>query len=337
MPFAALVGNERIKKLLKRAVAEGRIAQGLIFAGPSGVGKRQFALALAQAVNCLHPVNGDACGQCNPCRKIAEREHVDVRTILRESQDPQAKKESRSQFIKIEQMRDLAQEAQFRPTDGRRRVFIIDEAEWLRIEAANALLKTLEEPPASTLLILITSKPYALLETIRSRCQIVSFAPLTSRELESFLHANYKRPDEETRMLARLARGSIGRALEIDLGIYREQRTLMLEVIEAHTVTRDTVRLLNAAEYLGRKLDREEFEKHLAVLMVLLGDLFYLKLGEPPTALTNADIVPRLERVADATSIDQITGLVRRIEELLQSLTRNVSRQLAMEAALIGR
>ncbi|HEX8087898.1 MAG TPA: DNA polymerase III subunit delta' [Blastocatellia bacterium] len=324
MPFSSLVGNERIKKLLRRGVAEGRIGQGLIFAGQRGVGKHQFALALAQAVNCASPKNGDACGECLSCRKVASREHPDVHTISPDGQ-----------FIKISQMREMSQEAQYRPYEGRRRVYVIDDAERLREEAANSILKTLEEPPESSLILLVTSKPYALLETIRSRCQMLSFAPLTSDELEAYLKANFKRPLEETRMLARLARGSIGRTLEIDLGVYREKRATMLELIEAATVARDTVKLLGAAEHLGRKLEKDEFENHLDVLMVLLADLFHLKLGEPPDSLTNSDVAPRLERTAESMTLEQIADWADRVEQVLKSLARNVNKQLAMEAMLI--
>ena len=144
-----------------RAVDEGRIGQGLIFAGARGIGKHQFAMALAQAVNCERPVKGDACGVCVNCRKFAVREFTDVKTIVPDGQ-----------FIKIEQTREMASEAQFRPYEGRCRVFILDDAERLKEQAANSILKTLEEPPETSLIILITAKPYALLETIRSRCQM---------------------------------------------------------------------------------------------------------------------------------------------------------------------
>src|SRR6185503_9805029 len=167
------------------------------------------------------------------------------------------------QFIKIGQMREMTEKAQYRPYDGRRRVYIIDEADRLNQQAANSILKVLEEPPDTTLLVLVTSKPYALLETIRSRCQMLSFAPLTDLELESYLKSNYKRPAEETRMLSRLSRGSLGRALEIDLGVYREQRGGMLEIIESLAITRDTLRLMGPAEHLGRKLVLFEFAPHV--------------------------------------------------------------------------
>lgn len=324
MPFASLIGNENIKTLLKRAVSNDRIEQGIIMAGPRGIGKRQFALALGQTLNCERPVEGDACGECVNCRRVAFGEHADVKTISPEGQ-----------FIKIDQMRHMSREARYRPDESRRRFYIIDDADRLREQAANSILKTLEEPDKTTMLVLVTSKPYALLDTIHSRCQMLSFAPLSTPELEAYLKANYKRPAEETRMLARLARGSIGRALEIDLGQYKEQRKTMMELIEALGLTRDTVRLMSAAEYLGRKLERDEFEIHLDVLMVLLSDIFHLKLGEPPDSITNADAAERLSRISEAVTLDEVIDWAERTEAVLQSLSRNVNRHLAMETMLL--
>jgi DNA polymerase-3 subunit delta' len=310
--------------LLKRAVREGRIGQGLIFAGQRGVGKHQFALALAQSVNCLQPVEGDACGVCVTCKKFAARDFTDVKTLVPDGQ-----------FIKIDQMRELAKEAYFRPFEGRRRVYIIDEAERFNEAAANSILKLLEEPPATSLLILLTAKPYALLDTIRSRCQLMNFAPLPTDDLEAYLQANYKRPLEETKLLARLARGSLGRALEIDLGEYREKRGTMMELIEALAVTRDSLRLMNLAEHLGRKLDKAEFEKHIDLLLILFEDLFHLKLGKGADSLTNADILKRLEAVAEVTSVEKIMDWVEKLQGVLQNLSRNINRHIAMEALLI--
>jgi DNA polymerase-3 subunit delta' len=334
MPFSTLIGNDRIKKLLRRAVTEGRVGQSLLMSGPRGVGKYQFAVALAQALNCEKVKMGEACGDCVPCRKIARSEHADVRTILRESQDPSFKKDTRSQFIKIDQVREMAQQAQFRPYEGRRRVFIIDDAEWLRHEAANSLLKTLEEPPETSLVILITAKPFSLLDTIRSRCLMLTFAPLNAAEIEQQLRAMGKSSDE-ARLRARLACGSIGRAIEIDLTEYREMRNVLTELVEAVAFSGDSIKLLRAAEYLGRKLEKEDFEKHLDALMVLLADLFRLKLCEADDSLTNEDIVERLERVAEALTVEQITEWTDRIEQVFRALPRNVNRQLAMDAMLI--
>ena len=335
MPFSSLIGNERIKKLLQRAVAEGRIGQSLLMAGPRGVGKYHFAVALAQALNCEHLNQGDACGDCGACRKIERREHGDVRIVMRESKDPAIKKDYKSQFIKIEQTRALSEQAQFRPYEGSRRVFIIDEAECLQHQAANSLLKTLEEPPPTSLVVLVTSKPYSLIETIRSRCLMLSFAPLGAEQIEEHLRVKEKKPSEEARLLARVARGSIGRALEIKIDDYREMRHTMLGLVENLAVTRDVRKLLAASEYLGRKLEKEAFEDHLDTLTVLLDDLFHLKLDGSAESLTNADVIDRLSLVAEHTTIEQLTEWADRIEQIFVALPRNVNRQLAMEAMLM--
>jgi DNA polymerase III subunit delta' len=334
MPFSNLIGNERLKLLLRRAANENRIGQSILMTGPRGVGKYQFAIALAQAVNCESPTDGDACGVCLACRKISRNEHLDIRTILRESQDPAIKKDPRSQFIKVDQIRELSQQAQFRPYEGRRRVFIIDDAEWLRTEAANSLLKTLEEPPETSLIILITPKPFVLLDTIRSRCLMLSFAPLSASEIEQELLTRGVTA-EEARLRSRLANGSIGHSIEIDLDEYRSARGVLLELLETLAYSRDSIKRLNIAEYVGRKLEKDDFEKHLDALMVLLSDVFRIKL-ESEALVTNQDVVETLDRIAQRLTFDQITYLTDTIEEIFLGLQRNLNRQLAMDAMLLS-
>jgi DNA polymerase-3 subunit delta' len=324
VPFSSLIGNERIKQLLQRAVVEGRIGQSLLMSGPRGVGKHEFALALAQAVNCENVKLGDACGECIPCRKIALAEHADVETITNDGQ-----------FIKVEQMREMSRDAQFRPYEGRHRVYIIDEADRMNASSANSILKTLEEPPESTLIVLVTSKPYGLPETIRSRCLMLSFAPLSAVEIEAQLRKKESEAKDDLGLRARLARGSIGHALEIDLDEYREMRGTMLDLVEALASTRDVSKLLGISEYLGRRLEREQFESHLDTLLTLLEDLFHLKVTASEESLTNDDIVERLGRLGEKITLDQIMAWVDNIEEIFRALPRNVNRQLAMEAMLI--
>jgi len=325
MPFSSLIGNERIKKLLQRAVTEGRVSQSLMMAGPRGVGKYQFAVALAQALNCERVTDGDACGDCVPCRKVRAGEHADVQTVVNDGQ-----------FIKIEQMRGMLRDAQFKPYEGRHRVCIIDEADRMNAPSANSILKTLEEPPASTLIVLVTAKPYGLPETIRSRCQMLSFSPLAADEIEAQLRLKLGATAEEARLRAQLSRGSIGRAMEIDPDEYREMRGRVLEILETLATSRDTAKLLGEAEYLGRRLEKDEFEAHLDTLMVLLADVFYLKLGREKNSIGNADVADQLTRVAQSVSVEQIADWASQIEEIFEGLTRNVNRQLAMDAMLIG-
>src|SRR5262245_1009754 len=161
MSFAKLIGNERNKETLRRLLKNGRINSTLIFAGPDGVGKRRFALAFAKAVNCQKASAGafatDGCEECSACRRIDSGNYGDVTVIGPDGQ-----------FIKIGQTREMAKEVYFRPREGRQRIFIIDEADRLREEAANSVLKTLEEPPPTSTIILLTARPDALLLTVRS-------------------------------------------------------------------------------------------------------------------------------------------------------------------------
>lgn len=319
MSWTTLIGNDRVKATLKTALAEDRLAHALIFSGPGGVGKRQFALTLAKAVNC-ETGEADSCDQCAVCRKIEAGDHIDVRVIQPEGT-----------FTKVGQVRQLVEEANYRPFESRKRVFILEPADTMNEQAANALLKTLEEPPATSLLILITDKLHALLPTIRSRCQIHTFTPLKLEEVEAFLRANYRRPEAETKLIARLSEGRIGRALEIDLSVYREQRKETLELLKLLVAANNRARLIKAAEYLGRKLSREEFEKRLDVLNVVLRDIFCLITQGEATDVLNSDIAPTLRQLAKDWSLARTEHLNAQLETLRRNLQQNVHRQIALE------
>src|SRR6266511_886981 len=191
MPFRAITGHRPLLELLARATARGTLPPSLIFAGPEGVGKRLTATALAQALNCEHPIEygrqktedgkqeagNDACGECAACKRIARGVHADVLTI-----EP-----GETGSIKLDQVREAIDRSAYRPFEGRRRLVVIDEADALLPEAQNALLKTLEEPPSGSVFVLITSRPDVLLPTVRSRCQRLRFGSLTAAEVADVL------------------------------------------------------------------------------------------------------------------------------------------------------
>ena len=327
MAFRDLAGNEWVKRALQVAVQEGRLGHSLLFSGPEGVGKRQFALALAKTINCPRAFDGDrplpdSCDLCPSCRKIARGEHLDVLVVRPETA-----------FLRIEQIRSLCEHAARKPLEARRRVFIIDDAETMTEQAANALLKTLEEPPMESVLILLTSELARLLPTIRSRCQIYHFAPLGLAEIERFLRERFQRPEEEIRLLARLSGGRIGKALSIDLSVYREMRHEALELLAVLSAG-DRVRLIRAAEYWGRRLDREEFERRLEVLAHVLADVLRLQLeaGE----VVNADVIAHLRSLAVRWPPPRIVRFMEQLAALRRDLWRNLNRQLALEALFLA-
>lgn len=327
MSFTTLIGNERNKLILQRLLERGNIASTFIFAGPEGVGKRQFALTMAKAANCQQaPAGrfaGDSCDHCPVCRRIDDAAYGDVAIVERDGQS-----------IKVAQTRALTEEVYYRPREGRQRFFIIDEAERLRDEAANSLLKTLEEPPPTSTLILLTSRPDALLQTIRSRAQRLTFVPLSLREMEDYLERNYPRPQAETQLLARLTEGRIGQATAFDLSLYRQERRALLGMIELMAAGDDLFRLLKAAEYLGKK-EKDEFEKALALLESLQRDLFLLAAGGSRDSLTNIDISERLEELAARIGLQRLIGWVEIFDEVRAKLKININRTIATEAALL--
>lgn len=327
MAIRELIGNERVVKALTRAVARDRLPHALLLAGPDGVGKRTFAMELAKAVTCHAPVEGDACETCDSCVRASAGEHPDIRVYVPEGT-----------LHKIAQMRELAREAQYRPFDNRRRVLVVDDAHKMRDEAANAILKTLEEPPPTTLIVLVTDQPYALLGTIRSRCQTLRFAPVEAESIERYLATHFARPADETRLISRVASGRIGRALSIDLSVYRDQRKEMLGLIELLAAGGDRLRLMKAAQFLtdvGKK-DKSELEARIEIFVNLCRDIYTIRLGEPPERVANADITMRLEQVAESTAPETLATWIDAIERLRERFRQNANRQVALEAMLLG-
>lgn len=328
MSFANLLGNERNKQILQRLLGGGRLSATLIFAGPDGVGKGQFALTFAKAANCHKaPANAyavDSCDDCPVCRRIDAGTYGDVTVIHPDGQ-----------FIKIAQTRELSEEVYYRPREGRQRFFIIDEADRLREEAANSLLKTLEEPPPTSTIILVTSRPNSLLQTIRSRAQRLSFTPLSIAEMEKFLTANYPRPAPDTQLLARVTEGRIGQATAFDLSVYRQERRTLIELLELLATGQNRFRLLKAAEYIGKK-ERDEFEKEFDLLNSLVRDLFLLAAGGSRDNVINIDVADRLEPIAAKAGLRRVMVWSEKFDEVRKRLRVNINRQIAMEAALLS-
>ena len=223
MPFREIAGHDRLKELITRAAVRGTLPPSLIFAGPSGVGKSMMALALAQFVNCLAPVGeADACGECASCRRIVRGVHADVLRI-----EP-----GETGSIKIDQIREAIERAAYRPFEGRRRVVIIDGAEQMIVNAQDAILKTLEEPPNASTFILITDTPDMLLPTIRSRCQRLRFGRLSPADVADVLIAKHEYAEADAHAAASLSDGSVGQALEGGSEDFLEARTAAMQLLE---------------------------------------------------------------------------------------------------------
>jgi len=302
MPFRDVVGEHghaRLVDLLQRSIRRGTLPPSLIFAGPTGSGKRATALAVAQTLNCLTAIassqqstvdsqqveTADACGRCAACVRIARGVHPDV--LIVEPGDTGA--------IKIEQVRDVVDRAAYRPFEGTRRVVIIDEADALMASAQNALLKTLEEPPPGSVFILLTSRPDMLLATVRSRCIRLWFAAGASEPL-----------DED--------------ALDVALRVLSHAATV-----------NDASRRVDAAKELltntgaGGAGDREQLASHLRAMASMLRDVEVLSTRAPgmDDILAHPDLRARTERLAAAFGGERGIRAFGAIDKALAALDGN--------------
>jgi DNA polymerase-3 subunit delta' len=327
MSFRAVAGHRPLLELLARAASRGTLPPSLIFAGPDGVGKRTTALALAQTLNCERPVAWDgidACGECAACRRIARGVHADVLTI-----EP-----GETGSIKVDQVRDAVERAAYRPFEGRRRVVIVDDADALLPEAQNALLKTLEEPPAGSVFVLITARPDVLLPTVRSRCQRLRFGSIDAPDVAAFLAREHGLDAAEAQAVAVAADGSIGRAIELVDGDEDvvDARNAAARLLGGVAATTDPRRRLDAARALsGGAGDRDELSRRLRALASLLRDLGVLLSRADDRALANADLKPQLQSLLRSFDRDRALRAFSAVDRALDGLARNASPKIVAD------
>ena len=340
MAFRDVSGHRALIRLVAGAAARGSLPPSLILAGPDGVGKRLVATALAQALNCVEPLRGapadaasdddagslpiDACGQCGVCQRIARGSHPDVLTL---GLDGDA-------AITIDEVRQAVGEVRYRPFEGRRRVLIINNADRLVPQAQNALLKTLEEPPAASQFLLVSARPDRLLATVRSRCQRISFGHLGTRELAELLKRSHGFDEPAALAAASAAGGSVGRALQLASGELGAAREAALALLGAVTGARDTkARLEGAKGLLDRKAGggtagkarRQELAHRLRALASLLRDVTLLASGADRAALANPDLQDRFAPLARPAAARWGVTAFAAVDEALEATERNAS------------
>lgn len=332
MKLSDIRGHERVKPILSRALARDRVPPALLLAGPDGIGKKALALAVAQALLCERAPCAEACGECRTCRRVgagfASLDPLRQRADRRPDEDvwrnfrlhpdlvlaegwwltktgrPRAEPE-----IRVDQVRELIGEIAGAPFEARRRAFVIDDAHTMNEAAQNALLKSLEEPPPRSRVLLVSAAPLGLRHTIRSRCQTLRFGPLPRAVVASILQERASLPEEEARLRAAVAGGSVGAALALESEGYGRMRETLVALLER----------LEGLDALGRMRAAQELEQFdspaalMTTLRSLLRDVAAARAGA--AALVNEDLAGRLAALGSGPLGERALALAERSGE----------------------
>ena len=349
MRFSEIVGQERAIRTLRETLRSGRIPNAYLFEGPWGVGKTRTALALAAALVC-RTGSDEACGVCDACVRVARFQHPDVRflfPVMTDADDPESIGEmlaevagdphhvftyEKASSIRIGITRDILRELSFRPYEGRRRVIVLRDADRMREDQYSAMLKSLEEPGASTLWVLTTSRAHRLPPTIRSCCLKVRFRALTEAEISSYLEERVGLGVGPSRLLAALASGSLARALTMRGENVASLRDDALRALGAAN-SGDPSRILAAASEGASWSNREKMRRTLEFQFLLLRDLLRLKHGAAEDMLVNRDRVADLRKVAAGIEVREIRRRAALLEEIGRAIDSNVTPEVAFFSA----
>ena len=357
MPFSDFLGNPKTVHALREMLARGRFPHAVILSGAHGSGKYTLALMLTRALNCLEqPVTDglpDFCGRCVNCNRIAQAEDLDARFAeaveARDALRDADKKETRilvqthpdvlvippdppQLMIKVDQVRHVIGNIYFRPAEARERVYIFTDSAFMK-EAANSLLKVLEEPPEFATIFLLTENPGELLPTIRSRSVTFTLGAVGTEEIESLLAK--RRPDwnpREQALVARLSEGAIGRALSFDLKTYTTARSQALVLLNSALRGSDHTELFKMTESFRPGAEgREKIDNLLRTLYSLLEDLMFLE-SNTPRLVRNTDILGELKKLAESADFAWINRAAQGLGEVERGMRRNLLRSLSLDA-----
>jgi len=356
MSFSDFHGNPETVRALREMLAREHFPHALILSGPPGAGKFTLSQMVAKAMNCLErPSTGslpDFCGRCANCLRIAEADALDERFAeaveARESLREADKRETRifvqthsdvliippdppQMLVKVDQVRHVIHEIYFRPVEGRERVYIFSDADFMK-EAANSLLKVLEEPPEFATLFLLTDNPAALLPTIRSRCMHLRLAPVAPSEVEHYLAE--VRPEwkpRERALVARICGGGLGRARNFNLASYLAARQDALTLLAPAMGKGDHSELFRVTDtYRSGAEGKAKTGQLVRTLYSLLEDMLFLRSGTPEL-VRNQDIRPELARMAQECDFAWMVSASQRLGELESGMRRNLLRSLALD------
>ncbi len=359
MAWSNVIGQDKVKQILINAILKEKIPNAYLFYGPEGVGKDAMAIEFAKALNCERNKT-EACDKCKTCKAISEFSHPNVKLIFKlpvgknetkedlpldkldeseikiiqeqvklKAQNPYHKITiPRANNIKINSIREIKMEVSRSMFIPGWRVIIVSEADAMTEQAANAFLKTLEEPALKTVIILTTSNKDKLLPTIISRCQLVKFSYLSDDEIAKALVERYELSEARAKLIARLANGSFGKAIELLDVAVKDRRIKPIDFL-ATIASGRIVKLLIEIEKIVTDYERGEIENFLRIILTWLRDALMLKVGVEEKII-NVDMIERLKKFVQNYGKLDYQRAISLVERAISQVERNVQLNLIL-------
>ena len=331
MSFDRILGQTQPKQTLKNALQSNSLAHSYLFYGQESIGKKHTAIELAKTLNCSESGEGEACDKCLSCRKIKKRTHPDFFFIEPVKSNPT----SREATIKIEPIRELQRKLAFHPYEGKVKVAVINDAELMNPQAANSFLKTLEEPPSATVLILVSSNPFKLLPTLISRCQAIKFKPLTPENIKKILKETMTEEiieEDDLNFRTLRSRGSVKKAMKEDMADIANIRQEIVGLLETVSFDRMDIVFTHAKSWARQS---DQWEMILNEIMELVRDLAFFRSGCSESEIHNRDIANRLKPLALKRSLKSWLEIFNTAHTTQLALSGNANAQLFFENMLI--
>ncbi|MCX5667042.1 MAG: DNA polymerase III subunit delta' [Candidatus Omnitrophica bacterium] len=344
MSFESLKGQDSAVGYLKASLRNNRISHAYIFSGPDGVGKRLAAINFAKTLNCGSVKSGEPCDQCASCKKIDSSKHPDIFILKPKEEGASMVRRSSSTgslslelsraksrgspstlskvegSIKIEDVRALIRDVYLKPFEAHKKVYMIESAEYMKHEAANALLKTLEEPPADSVIILLTKNTKSLFHTIVSRCQVVKFFPLKLKEVEEILTMKYSLSPADAHTLSHLSGGRLGEALKFKEEDIFTKRSLLINKIVSGS----------RADFDFDDIPKEDVKVYLDMILAWYSDILKMKAGARDYMLVNIDKIDSISNEAKKLSFEDLEYVISDTISTISYLDQNANQKLAM-------
>jgi DNA polymerase III delta' subunit len=319
MAFKDILGNSRVKKILRKALQKSKVPNSMLFFGPEGIGKKDMALVLAKAMNCERKKD-DACEVCSSCKAINAGNFPDVIEISPEKE-----------VIKIEQMRTLRKIAYLKPMMGKKRVFVVVDADKMTEEAANSLLKILEEPPLFSYIILVAQNPFMIMSTIQSRCQVLNFTPVSREDIGKIL-VEKGFEENKARIISLLVHGNLKQALSLEWEEVQDKRMKAWQLFLSLLRKGKVALFLRNYATSQRALIRDEWEQVLEMLSSFCRDSILIKERGDIRLLMNPDFEEKIRKEETQMSLEALMDCLTKIDYAIYGLGKNLNVNLLVSS-----